>query len=288
MIKDFSSWLEYQGASEGSGRSEKLWLVNPENKAIGLFKFTKSDYTTEHISEKIAMQLAKLIDIECMEVEIGKYNNRVGSLSYRINDDDENLIEGIQLINKYYPNYNPETLYDDINKEYYSLEMILNSLSNYDFCREFLKIPVFDFLIGNTDRHQNNWAILQNEIERLCPLYDNGSSLCCYIKENNIDDYLGNDKVRFNSIIDTKSTSRIRVDKYIKKEPAQLNVLKFMREYYYEDIIDIVYKIINNITEKNIDNILREYIGLISEKRIILIKKFLIGKIILLREEFKI
>ena len=288
MIKDFSSWLEYQGASEGSGRSEKLWLVNPENKAIGLFKFTKSDYTTEHISEKIAMQLAKLVDIECMEVEIGKYNNRVGSLSYRINDDDENLIEGIQLINKYYPNYNPETLYDDINKEYYSLEMILNSLSNYDFCREFLKIPVFDFLIGNTDRHQNNWAILQNEIERLCPLYDNGSSLCCYIKENNIDDYLGNDKVRFNSIIDTKSTSRIRVDKYIKKEPTQLNVLKFMREYYYEDIIDIVYKIINNITEKNIDNILREYIGLISEKRIILIKKFLIGKIILLREEFKI
>ena len=288
MIKDFSSWLEYQGASEGSGRSEKLWLVNPENKAIGLFKFTKSDYTTEHISEKIAMQLAKLIDIECMEVEIGKYNNRVGSLSYRINDDDENLIEGIQLINKYYPNYNPETLYDDINKEYYSLEMILNSLSDYDFCREFLKIPVFDFLIGNTDRHQNNWAILQNEIERLCPLYDNGSSLCCYIKENNIDDYLGNDKVRFNSIIDTKSTSRIRVDKYIKKEPAQLNVLKFMREYYYEDIIDIVYKIINNITEKNIDNILREYIGLISEKRIILIKKFLIGKIILLREVFNI
>ena len=288
MIKDFSSWLEYQGASEGSGRSEKLWLVNPENKAIGLFKFTKSDYTTEHISEKIAMQLAKLIDIECMEVEIGKYNNRVGSLSYRINDDDENLIEGIQLINKYYPNYNPETLYDDINKEYYSFEMILNSLSDYDFCREFLKIPVFDFLIGNTDRHQNNWAIVQNENERLCPLYDNGSSLCCYIKENNIDDYLGNDKVRFNSIIDTKSTSRIRVDKYIKKEPAQLNVLKFMREYYYEDIIDIVYKIINNITEKNIDNILREYIGLISEKRIILIKKFLIGKIILLREEFKI
>ena len=64
------------------------------------------------------------------------------------------------LINKYYPNYNPETLYDDINKEYYSLEMILNSLSDYDFSREFLKIPIFDFLIGNTDRHQNNWAIL--------------------------------------------------------------------------------------------------------------------------------
>ena len=34
MIKDFSSWLEYQGASEGSGRSEKLWLVNPEKTSV--------------------------------------------------------------------------------------------------------------------------------------------------------------------------------------------------------------------------------------------------------------
>lgn len=172
--------------------------------------------------------------------------------------------------------------------EYYSLDMILHSLSDYDFYREFLKIPVFDFLIGNTDRHQNNWAILQNDEDvRLCPLYDNGSSLCCYIKENNIDGYFGNDKVRFNSLIDTKSTSRIRIDKYIKKEPTHLNVLKFMLEYYYKDIIDIFNKIIGNVTEKNIDNILREYTGLMSEKRIILIKKFLIGKVSLLQEQFE-
>jgi hypothetical protein len=289
IIKDFSSWIEYEGASEGSGRSEKIWLVNPENNAIGLFKFTKSNYTTEHLSEKIAMELAKLVDIECMEVEIGKYDNRVGSLSIRINKEDENLIEGIQLINKYYPNYDPETLYDDVNNEYYSLEMILSSLKDYDFQMEFLKIPIFDFLIGNTDRHQNNWAILQkDEVIRLCPLYDNGSSLCCYINESDINAYLGNDKVRFNSLIGTKSTSRIRVDKNIKKEPTQLEVVKFLLEHYYEDIIDIVNKIICNVNEKNIDNILKSYIGFISKERAILIKKFLMGKINLLKEQFKI
>lgn len=95
IIFDFSSWLEYKGASEGSGRSEKIWLENPENGDIGLFKFTKSKYTTEHLSEKIAMEIAKLVDIECMKVDIGKYDNRVGSLSYRINKDGENLVEGI-------------------------------------------------------------------------------------------------------------------------------------------------------------------------------------------------
>ncbi|KAF1085003.1 hypothetical protein SPSYN_01139 [Sporotomaculum syntrophicum] len=124
MIKDFSSWKEYEGASEGSGRSEKIWLVNPANGDIGLFKFPKTEHTTEHLSEKIAADIATLIKVECMKVELGKYDTRLGSLSYRINRDDENLIEGIQLINKYYPLYNEETLYDSGRDEYYSLEMI--------------------------------------------------------------------------------------------------------------------------------------------------------------------
>lgn len=287
-IKDFSSWEKYEGAFEGSGRSEKIWLVNPENNDIGLFKFPKSIYTTEHLSEKIAADIAKLINVKCMVVEIGRYKERIGSLSYRINKDDEILVEGIQLINKYYPFYKPEILYDEKNKEYYSLEMILNSLGEYKFQRDFLKIPIFDFLIGNTDRHQNNWAILKKDEDvKLCPLYDNGSSLCCYITDNNIKGYLGNDKLKFNSLVDTKSISRIRIDKKLKKEPTHLNVVRFLKENYYYDIIDIVQKTIDNVTEENIDKILIQYIDLMSKDRIILIKKFLIAKVNLLKKEFK-
>lgn len=41
MMKDFSFWVEYEGASEGSGRSEKVWLMNPDTGQTGLFKFKK-------------------------------------------------------------------------------------------------------------------------------------------------------------------------------------------------------------------------------------------------------
>ena len=40
-MKDFSHWKEYEGASEGSGRSEKLWLINPDTNQTGLFKYKK-------------------------------------------------------------------------------------------------------------------------------------------------------------------------------------------------------------------------------------------------------
>lgn len=54
-MKDFSFWEEYEGAAEGSGRSEKIWLKNPDTKQIGLFKFKKDASTTDHVSECVAL-----------------------------------------------------------------------------------------------------------------------------------------------------------------------------------------------------------------------------------------
>jgi len=98
MIIDYSSWDIYDGASEGSGRSEKVWLINKQTKEVGLFKFTKSSETTEHISEKLASDLARLIGLDCAKIEIGVYDSQIGSMSYLINSDKEILIEGIYLI----------------------------------------------------------------------------------------------------------------------------------------------------------------------------------------------
>ncbi|HVJ50603.1 protein kinase [Desulfitobacterium sp.] len=287
MLKDFSSWKEYEGASEGSGRSEKIWLVNPDNGDIGLFKFPKTEFTTEHLSEKIAADIATLINVKCMKVDLGVYDSRVGSLDYKINRENENLIEGIRLINKYYPHFNEEILYDSERDEYYSLEMILKSLSKYNFQRDFLLIPIFDFLIGNTDRHQSNWAILQEDKGyNLCLVYDNGSSLCCYVPESQLDSYLGNDKRRFQSLVDTKSKSRIRIDKNLKKEPTHLQVLEFLRVNYFNDVIDLVMTIKDKIDEYNLDILLDEYSNFMSIKRTILIKKFLLEKVKLMSEQF--
>lgn len=288
-MKNFDDWEEFEGASEGSGRSEKVWLISKDGN-IGLFKYTKSSETKEHISERLASDIANLIHLECAEIELGTYQSREGCMSHLINNQiDEILIEGIYLINREYPYYNPETLYDNRLREYYSIEMIMRSLNDEELIHNFIKIIIFDFIIGNSDRHQNNWAVLQsNQILRICPLYDNGSSLCCYIEEKKIDTYLGKDLVRFNSLVNSKSRSRIRVDKLSKKEPTHLEVIEHIKDNYLTKNIESWIKdVIENFTSSKIDYMLSSYNDeILSMKRKLLIKKFLCTKIDLLKQVF--
>lgn len=281
-MKDFSFWKEYDGASEGSGRSEKIWLQNPDTGQIGLFKFKKDIDTTDNISECIAYDLACILGIPCAKFEVGMYEGREGSMSYNIlKKPDQILVEGIHFIMLMYPKYNPELFIDTMTSHRYSIEMIKKAIERFVPIDDLLKMLMFDYLIGNSDRHQNNWAILiENGKMQWSPLYDNSSSLCAYISEKNIPNYMGKDKNRWNSLIDTKSKSLIRCREIDEKRPTHLEVLKYLKENYFDDTYVFAKNIVSLLTEENIYRILDLYSedGL-SEKKKMLILKFLLDKI---------
>lgn len=289
-MKDFSSWTEYEGASEGSGRSEKIWLMNPDTNQTGLFKYKKDKTTTDHLSECIAYDLAKLVNIPCAKFEVGAYKEREGSMSYNIIErEDMALIEGIYCINLAYDSFDAECLIDIKTGDKYSLEMIRKALEPFGVFDDFLCIPVFDYLIGNTDRHQSNWAlILENSICQLSPLYDNSSSLCAYVKNTNVDSYLGKDLLLWKSLVDTKSKSLIRISNNDKRQPTHLEVLTTLRYNYYKQTKSIVGKIERVMTEAAICDILNKYEEeILPTKRKELIKRFLLSKIQLMKEVYK-
>lgn len=288
-MKDFSFWDEYEGASEGSGRSEKLWLMNPDTNQIGLFKYKKDVTTTDHVSECIAYELAQLIGIPCARFEVGTYKGREGSMSYNIVDHEGMmLIEGIYCISLVYSNFDAERLLDVETGDRYSIEMIKKVLEPLKLFEDFIPILIFDFLIGNTDRHQSNWAlIMENKELRLSPLYDNSSSLCAYIKESKIDQYLGNDLLLWKSLVDTKSRSLIRIGNKDKNRPTHLEVLKFLCEKYYNETVQIVEKIQTLVTEDTICVILNKYNEVLPEKRNRLILKYLLSKVQLMKEIYR-
>ncbi|RDU22075.1 HipA domain-containing protein [Anaerosacchariphilus polymeriproducens] len=280
-MKDFSFWEEYEGTSEGSGRSEKIWLINPDTGQTGLFKYKKDENTTDHVSECLAYHLAQLVGIPCAKFELGVYFDREGSMSYNIiKNKDEILIEGISFLNYEYPHYNPEKFIDVKSGAVYSLEMIEKVMSKFINFIDFLKIPIFDYLSGNSDRHQSNWAILVKGIRKtFSPLYDNSSSLCAYLSENQIRGYLGNDKLRWRSLVQTKSKSLIRRTIDEKERPTHLEMMQYIKDKYYDETKDFVKKIVTVMTKENICDILNRYTDVeLKRNKKIIIEKFLLDK----------
>ena len=290
-IKDFSTWELYDGFAEGSGRSEKLWLKSKESQ-IGLFKFPKIDpvdncETTEHVSEHLAHKIGEILGVPTARVEIGTYNNRIGCMSYFVCESNEVLQEGIGFISGKYPSFNAETMRDEENDRYYCIEHILNSVPKGMPNRIWIEMMIFDFLIGNADRHQSNWALLVKvtvgkKIEfrlRQCPLYDNGSSLCCYVNKEQVTGLLGKDKVRFEALVDTKSLSMIRVDGTEKRRPTHRTVIEHLFRKY-PAALEIASRFSEKLNDQTICALLDEYPeGILNAEKKELIRRYICRKL---------
>lgn len=290
-IIDFNEWFPYDGFAEGSGRSEKIWLQSPCGE-IGLFKFPKTDPstlvdTTEHISEHIAHQIGNIIGIETARIDIGTYHGRIGCMSYLLNEQKEQIIEGALFISQIHPDYDMEQMVEKVSGRYYCIDHLLEVSEAPVIVNKWIEMMLFDFIIGNTDRHQNNWAMLihfehssiGNSAQiRVCPLYDNGSSLCCYINENNVDSYLGRDTNRFKSLTETKSRSMIRIDGFQKKHPTHIEVVKELLRRY-PGTYDIAKRFVFYLNADAINTLMNRYVGILSDKKLQLITKYLKRKI---------
>lgn len=290
-IINFDSWNVYDGASEGSGRSEKIWLISDTGE-IGLFKYPKIDpadqkETTEHISEHLAHQLGNVLNVSTANVDIGTRDGRIGSMSYLVCKQNEALVEGIDFISGKFPHYNAETMQDEESGTYYCIDHIFKSVPSVVPNRIWIEMMLFDFLIGNADRHQSNWALLMELVSkdpvsiqvRQCPLYDNGSSLCCYENESQV----GNKDIRhFEALVDSKSRSIIRIDGSVKTKPRHRDVAQYLIGKY-PIAKTIAKRFLERLTEDAINTIMDQYpTEVLDTKKNLLIRRYLLKKLELL------
>jgi hypothetical protein len=156
-------WNEQSWFSTGGTRAKK-YLQSPDGK---FYYFKRSqlkpgkDYHFEFWSEVVAYELGAMLGFNMLRYDIAIFGDVMGCIcESMINSEEEELIEGVKYLQAFAPTYDP-ALKEHQNR--YTFDLIKNSLEKarlHQYMDQVVEIIIFDALIGNGDRHQENWAFI--------------------------------------------------------------------------------------------------------------------------------
>jgi hypothetical protein len=156
-VIDISDWIIKEWVTT-TGTREKCFVENPADGKLYFFKESIDKYPSEFWSEIIASKIGKQLGFNIIDYNIGIYKNKVGCISESIIDSEtQELIHGVNILKKEIQGY----IITD--RPIVSFNEIERALSNYrGFINKFIEILIFDALIGNQDRHSENWALIRS------------------------------------------------------------------------------------------------------------------------------
>lgn len=166
QIIDISHWVERPINTEGT--RNKSVLIHPQDGQEYYFKSSlkkeRKNYLYEFWSEVIASKVGQALSFDVADYNVGLRLEdgalTVGALTPSVHNDAEELISGYNLVAQYHPQFS------QTYKQEHSLQIIEQTLSFHGLDNDFpkmLECMVFDAIIGNTDRHSENWAFIANK-----------------------------------------------------------------------------------------------------------------------------
>lgn len=279
-IINVDNWVQKEWVA---GSKEKTpWLQNPENeKEIAMFKETIGEFTGETWSEKVASEIGPIINIETHNADIGYHNGNYGSLVWKMVDEEvERLEEGGDIITGFveYEDFDRASLI--CKKGYYCFDMLYHVMSHFGFLEQLFDMIIYDALIGNTDRHQDNFGFIlshKDKKRRFAPLYDNASSLGRELSEEGMISRLNNSQ-QFEAYINRADTF-IRWGWQTRRKTKHFDLIK-------ELLLAYPYFVTKSINKVNLllDSQLECIIAQVPEKIMTEIQKNFVFKVIKTRK----
>ncbi len=184
-IQNISS--AWERGREQMGSKRKFWYLPPEDGGhYWLFKYPKPN-TGEHWAEKIAAEIAQILNITHAPVELALFKKQRGSTTESFARDGRSLWHGNQVLAGAVRGYDPQGKFRQsshtLENIFASLACVFTSPDGAKLAkRTIAKYIILDALIGNTDRHHENWGILRRRVAGqwqgfVAPSFDHASSL---------------------------------------------------------------------------------------------------------------
>ena len=174
---------------ESMGSKEKFWFRNPNDRfgSTWLFKYPRPN-SGEHWAEKMAAAIAHVLDIPHARVELAVCRGIRGTITESFVSSQETLVHGNELLELAITDYNPDQRRRPLRHNVDNIFRILEHVcigTEPGFCKklkeQFANYLILDTLIGNIDRHHENWGVLldfeEDTLLGLAPSYDHASSL---------------------------------------------------------------------------------------------------------------
>lgn len=220
--KDFIRYYHY-----GTGRKS-----NPNSWPLFIAKLGHKHYPIESITEHLITRLGEVFGFNMAKSELAWLGGQIRFLSrYFIKNKFEQVLDhGADLYAGY---LNDREFVEEIENKHKALDFFTVQFTEetlfhffteeYEtLMTEFLKLLVFDALIGNNDRHFYNWAVIRNINNKdkpvFSPIYDSARGLFWNDSEDKIQ-AIFNDKSRLGAYIkkySESSTPKIGWDGFTK------------------------------------------------------------------------
>ncbi len=179
---------EWNREREEMGTKRKFWYrrPGPEEETEWLFKFPQPN-TGQHWSEKIAAEVASVLEIPHARVDLAVFSQGKGSVTKSFADNGRELVHGNQMFERKVRGYDPGKRFRQSRHTLANIWKVLDrvfvkSEDKRDAKVRLAKYVVLDAVIGNTDRHHENWGVLRiwkgnGWKGRVAPSFDHASCL---------------------------------------------------------------------------------------------------------------
>lgn len=215
---------EYAGSEK-----KKTVLMDDGNKYLLKFpdpireKGKDLSYINNAISEYISCSIYNIIGISAQKTILGEYidekgKQKISCACQDVRKNGEMMYEINKLELSSIDNTHARTLsFSYMDEVFNKMDDTISKELLSDF---YYKMFIVDAFIGNTDRHNGNWALLQSSDDiRISPVYDCGSSLAPLVDESVVSSDAGvKCAMNTSSVLVDDKEKRIKYCEFFKNE----------------------------------------------------------------------